>query len=118
MSWNWRDGGGVDVTRPGSQLIILAPFSTKVEKRMKIVKVFFYKSYVCTHMYIFLCKYRILLKADVRVRMMETKSPNLSVPSFRMNLNIKHSIIHFLLIVSSSDGGFVLVYPHTANYQS
>ena len=33
MSWNWRDGGGVDVTRPGSQLIILAPFSTKVEKR-------------------------------------------------------------------------------------
>ena len=34
MSWNWRDGGGVDVTRPGSQLIILAPFSTKVEKRM------------------------------------------------------------------------------------
>ena len=33
MSWNWRDGGGVDVTRPGSQLIILAPFSTKVEKK-------------------------------------------------------------------------------------
>ena len=38
MSWNWRDGGGVDVTRPGSQLIILAPFSTKVEKRMTKVE--------------------------------------------------------------------------------